>query len=540
MATEVITANPPDIAERNVVDVPIPPDGGAKQITVNAEASLLVEYVAASDNTYQPWNNLGYLRRLPNPSDELMSDFGSKIYEIDMPKDPQVYSVSSILVMALLAQDVRLSPAVEKGDPGYDEAVTALQFCEYNQRNLRHGVPEVLYELADGMLKMGHKAGEKIYIQSDGFKKGTQQYMLSDIKTKPHESTAFVVDAYNNVIGLLYVEPGKPLPYIGYLGANLTGQNLPKIIPAEKFVIPKHKPRNGDPRGTSHMRSIYTPWWKKQNWNPQHVAYVTRFAQPSMYAKLPPEAKDIQIKDTAKNPTGAKSIVKATNAALAQMKGGAVATFIDTDVTMLQANSDGRVIFASYEHEDRQIAKGYLMQTLTTEEAKHMARAAGSIHQDVFGLLIAFLRSILEWTWREEVLKPLVKYNYGEEAANNFTPHVSLGDTEAQDIPKLIAAYAQLANAGEPGARGIHRTMWPKIREKVGMPGSNEVEEEKDWQRIQDAKSAAQKALLNPPTPPGQTGQPGDGGKVPPPPGGKPPVPAPKPPTQPAPPAGGK
>ena len=502
MASKVESQRGSTIGEKNVVDTP---EARTPTTTVVADADLLQEYVASSAG-YQPWTNDRYIRQLPNPGDELMRDFGSKLYDVDMMLDPQVYSTISILVMAILAQGTRLSPPIEDGHPDYEAALVALRLCDHVHRNLGHPLSEVQYELVEGMLKMGHKVGEMIYARhsvDNGVDPATIYMVMTDIKTKPHEATAFVTDPFNNVLGLLYKEPGKPLPSLGSVDANTPENKRPRLIPRQKFVIPTHKPKNGDPRGTSHIRSVYPPWWKKQMWNPQHLAYVTRFAQPSMYANLSAEAKDIPVKDSFGNDTGArKSIVKATTESLAQMKGGAVATFIDTSVEMLQATSEGKVIFDSYAHEDRQIAKGILMQTLTTEEGQHMARAASAIHQDVFGLLIAYLRGIIESVWREDVLKPLIRYNFGEKAAENLVPKVSLGDTEVQDIPKLMAAYAQLEVAG-----AIHWSQRPAYRVQLNIPPADEAEEANDREAqkkmqqaaLDNARTSARAAIQAPP-----------------------------------------
>lgn len=495
------------IKDKHVVDTPNAP---AKKITTEATASLLKEYVGAVDITYRPWQNDRYVRSLPNPSDELMSSFGSRIYEVDMPIDPQVSSTGSILVMSLLCQGLKLELPVDQDTPNYKEATVIMEFLNHNLENLRHSLPEIMYELSDGMLKMGHKVGELIFEQRPvtiGDQKNKTRILLVDIKTKPHEATSFVVDAFNNVLGLMYLPAGQStlasqiLKLEDLKGTDKNGN--PVMIPRQKFIIPTHKPKNGDPRGTSHYRSAYTPWWKKQMWNPQHLAYVTRFAQPSIVAKLPEGAKDIPVRNQNNQIIGTTSIIDATNTALAKIKGGAVGSFVDTDVDMLEASSDGKVIFDSYDHEDKQIAKAMLMQTLTTEEGQHMARAASSIHQDVFGILIAFLRETIEWTVRHDILIPLVRYNFGPEEADTLTPFVSLGDTLAQDIPSLMSAIAQLAGA----EGGIHESQWPRIWAMLNLPKANMDEWQRDREdaRQQKAEMAetAKKAALMPPATPG-------------------------------------
>lgn len=317
-----------------------------------------------------------------------------------------------------------------------------------------------------------------------------EQLLLVDIKPRSHEATAFVVDGFNNVVGMAYVKPGESLPTNGNFIFEQTTNAL-RIRPRSKFWIPVHKPQDCDPRGISHLRSIYTPWWKKQQLTPQHLAFVARFAQPSLVAKLSKEAKDqIPVYNSQNEIVSRKSTVTATTQALAKVKGGAVAAFIDTDVMMLEAKTEGKVIFDSYDHEDRQIAKGILWQTLTTEESQHMARAAGATHQDVFGIGIQFLRDLMEWSERHEILYWLVYYNYGEEAARRYTPVVSYGDVQVQDIPKTMAALAQLSLAG-----GIDPSMWPEIRIMLGLPPADPAQEQANLELTRQSKEAQAQRL---------------------------------------------
>ena len=500
-----------------------PTSGSQTEKVLDVRADLLKEYVAVSASPFAPGIGTAYLRQLPNPSDDLMRDFGTRLYEEDMLRDPQLYSTLSVLIMAILCQGMRLNPPMDDGQDGYEQAIKVRDFCDYNIENMYHNMPDILFELIQGMLSIGHKVGEFIYEQKDIGDGGGQRIVLADIKTKPSTSTAFVVDAFNNILGLLYVKPGQPIQPIGTISGVIdsgpNANNIAKaLIPRSKFIIPTYRPRNGDPRGTSHLKSVYTPWWKKQMLTPQHMAYVARFAQPSLWAKLPPTAKDIPQLDSSGAISGYVSIVQATTDALVQMKSGAAASFIDTDVEMLEATGDAGVIFASYDHEDRQIAKGILMQTLTTEEGEHMARAASAIHQDVFGILIAYIRSSICWCIRYDMLKPLVRYNFGEEAAAKFLPTVSLGDTQAQDIPKLMAAISQMALAN-----GIHDSQWPKIWQLVGLPDANEEEWAADKEMRAEQRKAqkdmavdsAKKAIAAPPPSESPQDRPPQGGPPP-------------------------
>jgi hypothetical protein len=435
-----------------IVEVYTPPaiEEAQGATPIEARADLTEEIVPSAQWNAWAWVSAErWLRALPSPADELTAAFGSKLYEVDMDRDPQVYSTQSILVMAVLAEGLQLLASVKPPDTGvvdpvYDASVKARDFCAYCIEHLNRPAMAVLYELIDGMLKMGHKVAEQIYALRTVTPEDGEQLVLSDLKCRPHEATAFTVDLYNTVLGLIYYRPNEGLPVVG---AGAMGENELKdrMIPRSKFVIPTHKPKNGDPRGTTHVGKVYGPWWEKQQMNVARMQFMSRFAQGILYETLPPDA-NATVQDSK---TGVVSgmLAKNTNA-LSQLRAGGVKTArYGSTLSLVESAHEGGVYFEEHKAMNDDIAKGLLMQTLTTEEGKHMARAASQTHQDVFGILIAYLRGIIEWTLREEVFGPLVRYNFGEDAMH-LVPLVSLGDTEAQDQAAMMAAVARLTAAG--------------------------------------------------------------------------------------------
>lgn len=489
--------------------------------SVTATADLTQEFVSASGFMYAPWlgsTQLGgaYLQQLPNPVDELTMAFGSRLYDRDMPRDPQIYSLTAILTMALLCQGLDLTPPVPQSDPLYEQGAKMALMASYCLDNLNQPLSQIMYEMTIGMIKMGHKVGEQIYAEESLPDFGLPNALvLSDIKPKEHDATAFVVDGYRNKVGMLYLRPGHMLPQLSslvplssFLGSDQAQRLSGNIIPMRKFWIPVHNPENGDPRGTSILASVYTAWWKKLQLTPQEMAYVARFAQPSVWANIGKDAKETPVYDTSGGVKNWTSIVDSTTKALVKIKGGAVASFINTQLGMLEAHSDGKVIFDSFDHQNREMAKGILMQTLTTEESRHMARAAGAIHQDVFGIMVAHYRENLAQSFRRQVLYPLMEYNYGEKLAKKLTPIVSLGSVAAEDRAKVMSAIAQVALAG-----GIHDSQWPAIWEQLELPPADMVQYQADielrrqqQQQMMDAQKLAAKAAITAPAKDGGVG----------------------------------
>lgn len=119
-----------------------------------------------------------------------------------------------------------------------------------------------------------------------------------------------------------------------------------------------------------------------------------------------------------------------------------------------------------------------------------MARAASQIHQDVFGLLIYFLKGMVIETFERDVLFHLTKYNFGEDAAYELTPRASLGNVDRQDFATFSKGIAALYTAGV-----IDDTQLPAIHEMLGLPPVSEermaeMQEERKQRREQAAEAA--------------------------------------------------
>lgn len=456
-------------------------DSAQRTRTVRTRADLEREYVTGS--TYHPAGAM--LRALPAYIDDVSRDFGTDQYE-RMMTDPQVASVVKLLVMAVLADDLLITPAVEKDTPEFEAANKIAEFCKRNVASLERPIEHVLYELVEGAVVNGHKVAEQVYRVGTLDKESGEQLLLWKLKPKPQKSVAFVMDNKMNWVGVLYMRTPRPLS--AYV---LTGDE--DILPREKFAILSHLGRDGDPRGRSILRAVYTPWYTKQQTWPQLIAYLARFGQPSVWGTTAPEANgDYVERDEAGAPIESTrmSPEEYMLAQLEKIRAGAAGAFPNgSTLELLEASGEGKPLFETLDTADRQIAKGVLLQTLASEEAKHQTRAASTVHQDVLGLLVVFVKHMVTSMLRQDILTPLVRYNYGDEAASSLVPQVSLGEVEQQDFATFAKGIASLALAGL-----IHDTQRPGIWEKLGLPAVDEEvlkEEEEERQREQAPPAGA-------------------------------------------------
>jgi hypothetical protein len=411
---------------------------------------------------------LGMVKALPEYVDDVTRDFGPDLYE-RMMLDPQVASVVDILRMAALYNGFQLGVHQDVPEADKEQAQKITDFCQWNLDNLATPFEQVLYELSAGVY-LGHKVAEQVYRVDDRGEGDGPQLVVDDIHPKPYNATAFVVDDKNNELGLIPTIPGRYAVSNTYLPVGADGQ-IEGLVPRSKFVVFTNEPKDRDPRGTSVLRNVYTEWWMKQQLKPEYLQFLATQAVPSVIGELPENATPVDQLDEEGVPTGNKlDPADQMNAALEGIRNGGTlvhphggrAYILQTVV------NDGTVFITAFDFLNGQIAKGVTKQTLATEEAKHMARAASVTHQDVLAFPTERITQNMAQTIRADILKPLVLYNYGEDAARRFTPDVQSAEVDQQDFATAAHGFAELLSSGALDKENYDQISW--MLETLGAP----------------------------------------------------------------------
>ena len=373
-----------------------------------------VEYVAGGSL----WRGV---QTLPRQIDDLTRDLGDDLYE-RMLIDPQVQACVNVLRASVLADGVTLSPAVtdEQAD-GYTKAVEIADFCTSVLADLSTPLADALWDLLSA-LPLGVRIAEQVYRLDQG------KLVLDRLKPKPRRSIALVTDPYLNVLGILGAKPGQSLP-LSMSASDI--QSVPGLLDRRKFAVFSFRPKNSDPRGTSILRSAYTPWWTKQQTWPELLKYLAQFASASLVGVVGEKAQP-----TVENGVSVPATQALLNALLNFKSGSALAVPYGTLVEALQVQGDGAAFHKTFDLCDRQIAIAVLHETLATMEGQHQARAAAETHQDILDTVIRQIRNSVSTMIKIDVLRPLVRYNFGDLAATKLTPNPSLGYT-AQTQPAM-------------------------------------------------------------------------------------------------------
>lgn len=413
-----------------------------------------------------------FFRSLPWWVDDLSRDFGDDIYD-RMLLDPQVSACITLLKAAILHGGINVAPRVQEGEEGYEQAVELADFCRRNLESLEDSfVTTILWDLLDA-LPYGNKVAEQIYELRDGGP-DAGKLCLRNLKVKPRKTTAFVVDAFNNVFGLLALVPGQ-----GYtvLSSSLVGDpaSIPNLLPRRKFAILSFRPKSGDPRGSSILRAVYYVWWLKQQTWPELLRFITQFAGPSVwgttaegaqeYPQEDPETGEILL-DADDQPITINP-EEAMLTTLQDWRNGYAAAFpFGSEVHVEWPRGEGAPFESAIDLFDRQMAEGILLQSLATMESRFGTRAQAGVHQDVLGLLVQLLRTWVEEFIERDILKPLVEYNFGADALP-LVPKVTFGDTGEED---LAAALTGLAAVGF----SVDASQFPGIDGRLGLPKRSE------------------------------------------------------------------
>ena len=442
----------------------VPPaqhDPGIPAIPQTLKADLRQEYVSAGG--YIAYIN--YARALPRAIDDLTTDFGDDLYN-RMLLDPQVSSVINVLRASVLEDGVTFNPAVsDESDPDHAQAKTLAEWVTKAMAVLTPSLDVVLWDLCEAFA-VGNRVAELVWDVRPDPTTGRPALLLKAIKPKPRESTSFVVDSYNNLLGLLALEVGRAYP----VQTNIYVTDLdtiPNLLPREKFCVLTFREKDGDPRGSTPLRAAWDPWWLAKQARGEYLKYIAQFASPSVIG-ITPEDAEPALTDAVGNPLQASQIVTPETAMatqLATLRNGTALSFpFGSEVKPLTMAGDGSA-FASFEdRQDRRIAKAILNQMLATEEGKHQTRASSGTHQDILDTIVRQTRRTVERMLAEQVVHLLILFNFGADALP-FAPIPTLGRTEQHDFSSMAGGVAALESSGFLG-----ESQKPGIDNLLGLP----------------------------------------------------------------------
>jgi len=439
--------------------------------TESDRSTLATEYVAGGAGLWSPLA----LRTLPGAIDDITQDFGDDLYE-RMRLDPIITANLNVLRASIVEEGVQVScPVDDEAQDGYALGQEIEDFCEAVLSDLQIPLDDVLWDLLDAIL-LGSRTAEEVYQTvpatavalpgTSPIARTQDLLILSALKPKPRTATGFVVDAFMNVQAISTARPGTGSS-LGLGIASKGGAWPASWLSRDKFAVLTFRPKDADPRGTSAFRAAYFPWFAKQEIWQEFLKYLAQFASPSIYA-IASEASTksgIQVADAAGVLTNRPAGEVLRDTLLDFRNGTAMGLPYGTLVDTLEVAGDGQAFHNAFLHCDQQMTIAVLHQTRATMEAQHGSKADSETGQDILGTIIRQAKRSVCTMLRRDILKPLISYNYGPDAARMLTPMCSLGSVEQQDWSAYATAVAKLATSGY-----IAPEQYAAIDTKLGLP----------------------------------------------------------------------
>lgn len=410
---------------------------------------------------------------LSGTPDDLMREFGYQIYD-QMSKDPKVHKCIKILKVDSLGDGVDLLPSVSDSDPNYDTAKKIADFCTYAIKGLRKPLKDTLNQMLDALV-YGHKIAEIVYKTEYVEEFGGTFLTLDSIKPKPIGLARFVVDNSLNILGIVGtnkigqdgVSNNIEIEQVSSSNIVTRGENTfikledgseNLFLNIDKFMVLTIDAEDDDPRGRSMLRAAFNFWNLKQQIIPELLRFILTCSIPLLIGFTPedqegqsaPLVRDSAgniVRDSAGRPIAVnreeamrEALMQARNATTLAVRGG-------SKVQEVGGTGSGLPFYKSLEMCDSQIEASILLQTLATSEGRYSSRAQSQTHMDTLENLVWDIKKVLADTVTYQLLKPLIKYNFGKEYIK-YLPVVSLGDTERRNFSLDGATVATLYSVG--------------------------------------------------------------------------------------------
>lgn len=376
--------------------------------------------------------------------------------------DAEVRAAVEFLLDAILSDGLETVTAAYDTDPEFAEADEIAQFVRRSFLDSCSFFLRTYKALMRGAFYFGHKVGETI-LKYETVGPDAGRLVLDRVKVKPNRATAFVVDEFMNVVGLVGVRKGQ--------NAITTGRVNPEnVIPLDKFLICTFETEDEDPRGVMQIEAAYEPTCDKRETRLQFKLWRRKCSVRSFIATTSQSPKPVQVKNadgTPKIVNGVpvqKSPMAATAETLAALQNDTVAVFeFGTAVQALEADGTGEQFERAYRVNDQQIRKAILLQSGATGESDKggLGKAGKEVDERV---LIRRINSFRHDRERElyQLARLLVQLNFGEDKLH-LTPKITLGDANKQDFGALLSSYA---DAGYT----LHESQFDEIDTHLGLP----------------------------------------------------------------------
>lgn len=404
---------------------------------------------------------------LSNFTDDLQWIVGVDVYE-RMARDPTVSKNLQFQKLSVQSEGVQLHPVISKPKTGeadpqklqeYQLSQDIKDFHERSLNGLHRPISQIIGEMLVA-LKRPNSVSEITYKEPTSIGVDAYKLLLKSIKVKPHNTTAFVIDEYRNVLGLTaWLHGGSGvLPAAKMVG----GQQL---VPLEKFAVLAFETEDEDPRGINPLRPAYNFWQAKCLVPGLHLKWLEKSGIPSTIGFTADKANYEQTSDNS-----VKSPQEAMAESLALLESGSSAAFpYGAQVEKIEVASRGEQFKSAIETFDQQIDYALGGQSGATKDSATGSYSSKRVMKDVLDILIWSRKQCVAQVL-QGVLNKGTEYNWGIEFVH-LTPKVIIGDNEGRDWAVDAEALAKLAAI-------LTKSQRLALLSELGVPPPEEGEDE--------------------------------------------------------------
>lgn len=382
--------------------------------------------------------------------DDLNREFSDQAYD-EMMRDPAVSASVDILKALILSEPLRVHSKIQdKKNPDYEQSKKIADFISEQFEGMDRPTQIVLWECLEA-IQYGSALVEIVY--DFDLYDGKPILKLKDLKTRNRKNYGVIVDRFFNVLGAVSTEEGAQASSV-YTGSTQPDPEF--VIPREKFCMISLMSRYGDPRGVSLLRPAWNAYYLKTKAFPAYEKFLVQFATPIFVGYTPESATDeVEQFDASGNP-----ILNADGTALTVtpeedmletllgLQGGTVAVLKGgSKLDALRSQGEGDAFSKAVELFDKQIAMAILKTHRTLLESKHSSKADSESAADITDVFVSYLRDVISGAITRDVVRQLVKINFGDDMAKRFCPTASLKSAPKQDFAKTADAVGKLWTA---------------------------------------------------------------------------------------------
>jgi len=255
------------------------------------------------------------------------------------------------------------------------------EFIEKNLSEYYRGTfQDSLYEIMSAM-EYGFSLTEKLYEIRNG------KLCLANLKTVPPHSIDFETDTLGNVSKI--IQRGTDANYVE--------------LPIWKFIHYINTIKFGNPYGVSDMQSCYRAWIGKKLMIKYWLIYGQRFASPFPVGKVPSNA-------------GQDMVDRLTSILDSIQQTVSIVIPKEAEVELHKAASGSRDYEIAINSLSQMISRALLLPDLLGMGANIESGAynLGLKHFEIFEKHILFIQNRLADMVNDQIIKPLIIYNYGE------------------------------------------------------------------------------------------------------------------------------